>query len=320
MEHRVAKELEARLRREELRVAYFPHRYAAWLLARVAREGTPARALKASRHARLLDNGLVREVAARAPAGVLTRRALEQVAPHRVETYRIDFALWGTPSSREWREGWHQTSRPGVNLVLLLNFPLRHNATYRRRLDPEGVLPAVDGLHPHAPAPELTLAWARLDVDLASGEALIEEVQSDWIRRIQGVWSNGAKLSDASRRDRVVQLYFENERARFDDLERYWLRVLAHHRSWWAEATLFAALWLLVEQLQVRRVYYHTPEGGALRKRIRKRQPPRSLYTELPRRFGFELTSKPPALLRWSERWDRRVGAAAQPPWYRLMV
>jgi len=30
-----------------------------------------------------------------------------------------------------------------------------------------------------------TLAWARLDVDLESGQALVEEIQSDWVRRVK---------------------------------------------------------------------------------------------------------------------------------------
>jgi hypothetical protein len=88
-----------------------------------------------------------------------------------------------------------------------------------------------------------------------------------------------------------------------------------------AEATLFAALWLLVEQLGVRRVFYHTHEGGLLRKKIDATAPPRSLYSQLPKRFGFELTRKPPALLRWSRQEHRQRDAAIDElPWYRLVV
>jgi hypothetical protein len=306
-----ARELAARLRSARPQLAYFPHRYAAWLLARAAGTGTPARSLK-QRHARLLDNGLVRQIASRAPGGVLTRQALEQVEARRAEVYRIDFAVWGG----------QQTTRPGVNLVLLLNFPPQHDAAYRRWLDPDGALPAQNGEHPRAKAPALTMSWARLDIDLAAGEALIEEVQNDWLRRIAWMWDWVSEVQEPAWRDRVVQLWFDNPRARFDHFEHYWLRVLAHHRSWWAEATLFAALWLLVEQLQIRRVFYHTHEGGLLRKRIGGRAPPRSLYTELPRRFGFELTRKSPALLQRlrDERKRQRDPVPDELPWYRLVV
>jgi hypothetical protein len=311
MQLQEARELAARLRRARPRLAYFPHRYAAWLLARAAGMGTPARSLK-QRHARLLDNGLVRDVASRAPGGVLTREALEQVEARRAEVYRIDFALWGGL----------QTTRPGVNLVLLLNFPPQHDAAYRRWLDPDGALPAVIDDHPRAKAPALTMSWARLDIDLAAGEALIEEVQNDWLRGIEWMWEWTSEVQEPAWRDRVVQQMFQNPAARFEHLEHYWLRVLAHHRSWWAEATLFAALWLLVEQLQIRRVFYHTHEGGLLRKRIGGRAPPRSLYTELPRRFGFELTKSSPGLVRPPDKRGRRAldAKAEELPWYRLVV
>ncbi|HXK25791.1 MAG TPA: hypothetical protein VMS55_24195 [Myxococcota bacterium] len=318
MRRQEARELAARLRSAELRVAYFPHRYAAWLLARAAGAGAAARALK-QRHARWLDNGLVREVAARAADGVLTRSALEQVGPHRAEIYRIDFSIWGPKRAGDGGP-WYQTTRPGVNLVLLLNFPHRHNAAYRRWLDPDGAFPAVGQGHPHACAPEITLAWARLDVDLDIREALIEEVQCDWLRWIGSVWEYAADMRDGHKRDRYVQRCFRNRVARFDRFERYWLRVLAHHRSWWAEATLFAALWVLVEQLGVRRIWYHTHEGGVRRKQILRTEPPRSLYTQLPRRFGFELTTKSPALLRWSRKEQARDEAISALPWYRLVV
>ncbi len=120
--------------------------------------------------------------------------------------------------------------------------PRRHDAAYRRLLDPAGRFPAVCAFHPHARLPSVALAWARLDVDLAAGEALIDEVQSDWIRALGGLWSSAARLEPRASRDRAVQGYFRNPRARFEGLERYWLRVLAHHRAWWAEATLFGAL------------------------------------------------------------------------------
>lgn len=30
-----------------------------------------------------------------------------------------------------------------------------------------------------------TLAWSRIDFDFDTGEALIEEIQSDWVRRVK---------------------------------------------------------------------------------------------------------------------------------------
>jgi hypothetical protein len=308
-----AKELAATLHRSRPSITYFPHRYAAWLLGRAVGEGAPARVIKASPHGRFFENRLVRTVAARAGDGVLTRAALEGAEPSRAEVYPIGVGTWGSDHDEPdgWR-GWYQTTRAGANLVLLLYFSRRHDAAYRRLLDPVGRLPAVSDDHPHARAPRIALAWARIDVDLARGEALVEEVQSDWIRDFAELWSSVTRADSERVRDRCVQRYFGNPRARFAGLERYWLRVLAHHRAWWAEATLFAALWLLVDRLRVRRIYYHTHEGGRLRKQIGWSAPPRSLYTDLPERFGFALTREPPRLA------GGPAPSAADPPWYRL--
>jgi hypothetical protein len=311
MEMREAKEVAARLARARPRLVYYPHRYAAWLLGRRTGRGTSVRDLRRSRHGRLLDNQLVREIAARAGGGVLTRLDLEQTEPMRAEIYRIGLATWGPARHSDWHPGWHQTSRPGANVVLLLNFPLRHNAVYRRLLDPAGRLPMVAAYHPHARLPDITLAWARIDIDLGAGEALIEEIQSDWIREFRFAWVAASKLEAEADRDREVRNWCRVPTT-FVAFERYWTRILAHHRSWWAEATLLAVLWLMFEQLRIRRIYFHTPEGGVRRKGIAGNAPPRSLYTKLPERFGFELTSRGPALLRTAS------SGVDEPPWYRL--
>jgi hypothetical protein len=312
-----AQQIVATLRRARPRLRYFAHRYAAWLLARAAGEGTSTRALKGSGHGRHLQNLLVQRVAARAGDGVLTRDALEAAEPNGAEVYRIGLTTWGPRRGVGWHQGYYQTSRPGTNVVLLLNFSRRHNAAYRRCLDPERKLPTVFDLHPHAPAPDLTLAWARLDLDMARGEALVEEIQSDWIRDVAELWSIVSQLPE-ERRDRAVQRYFRSSAVRFEGLAHYWNHVLAHHRAWWSEATLFAALWLLFEHLRVRRIYYHTYEGGTLRKGMWC-EPPRSLYTDLPRRFGFELTPEPPRFLERPKKRRSSCGrGAADLPWYRL--
>jgi hypothetical protein len=314
-----ARELAASLRRSRPAVTYFRHRYAAWLLGRAAGEGTPARVLKRSAWSPLLQNDLVRGVAARAGDGVLTRGALEGTAARAAERYPVGLTTWGPgrrdPPNREW----FQTSREGTNLVVLLEFPSRHDAVYRRLLDPERRLPLVDRRHPHSRAPRITLAWARIDLDLAAGEALVEEVQSDWMREHAWIWRMAADDECEASRDDAVRYWFRNPAARFAHFERYWQRILAHHRTWWAEATLFAALWVLVEALQIRRIWYHTPEGGVLRKRITWSAPPRSLYSALPERFGFELTSEPPRFLPPPRR-ERGVRPTPEPPWYRLAL
>jgi hypothetical protein len=78
------------------------------------------------------------------------------------------------------------TSRRGFNLVLQLNFSSRHDEPYRKLVDPDDYRPFELGGHPVAKGALHTLAWSRLDIDLNTGEALIEEIQTDWIR--EALW------------------------------------------------------------------------------------------------------------------------------------
>ena len=56
----------------------------------------------------------------------------------------------------------------------------------KRIVENPDVLEAFDDpFHPVASGGELTLAWSRIDLDLDRGEALVEEIQSDWVRDAQ---------------------------------------------------------------------------------------------------------------------------------------
>jgi len=54
-------------------------------------------------------------------------------------------------------------------------------------------------------------------------------------------------------------------------------------------------------------------------KRIAYSEPPRLLYTQLPRRFGLEGTPQRPALLRTTQICEATAQSGAEElPWYRL--
>ena len=138
--------------------------------------------------------------------------------------------------------------------MLQLNFSSAHDEPYRRLIDPEGYSPFCYFTHPISQTMN-TLAWARLDIDLAGGEALIEEIQSDWVRdalrarrhavRAQGtVWLDGFEMQ----KDRVI---------------RYVDSTLRRHEETWDEAMLSAAIWFLRRELGIKTIYYHTYESGA---------------------------------------------------------
>ena len=128
MELREAQEIVLCLPRGRTLFRYFKDRYALYLLGRAAGTGAHVRELKASRYAPLLRRTPVRELAARTPDGILSRDLLESVWPAQPEAYRLRLGIWGA------EEEWHyaQISRPGVSLVLRLDFSSRHDRAYRR--------------------------------------------------------------------------------------------------------------------------------------------------------------------------------------------
>ena len=70
---------------------------------------------------------------------------------------------------------------------------------------------------------------------------------------------------------------------------------------------LAATLWFLYVELGIQRIYYHAYESGCVLKHINSTKPPRSLYTELPRKFCFEKTTQAPEFLLQDKRFYKRL-------------
>jgi hypothetical protein len=280
------------------------------LLAWASERARRVRELKQSALAPLLSKRVVRDVAARAPHGELSPELLLDARTPDVEDYRVTFGRWGEPDQRHWCPCCDQTSRPGLNLVLHLNFPQSHLGPCFALVAPHGreelhdEHPWIFGGHP-TDKHELTLAWARIDIAFDSSEALIEEIQSDWVRGAKAEAHRLARLGP-DELTRAEPRHLPPEVGVYHVLS-YVEHVLAPHARMWAEATLAAALWLLREQLGIRRIFYNTWETGAHMKELESGRPPRSLYTDLPRQFCFQRTRTRPAVLRRSR--DPRVKA-----------
>ncbi len=295
-------EMEWVLSRERTRVfPYFKDRYALLLLAWAAGEGQSVRALKKSQFAPLLSKPVARDIAARASATGLSRDLLLGSCRQDEEHYRITLGRWGARRAAEWSPAAFQTTRPGENVVLQLNFPKSHRRPCFGLVAPfaqdriREEHPWICSGHPVANT-ELTLSWARIDVAFDASEALIEEIQSDWVRYAQAEARELASLGP-DELCHAVPYGFPPQVGVYHVLS-YVEHVLRPHARMWAEATLAAALWLLREELGIRRVFYNTFETGAYLKEQDDLQPPRSLYTDLPRKFCFRRTSERPAALR----------------------
>ncbi len=280
--------------------SYFKDAYALKLLSYAIGGGRPLSMLRGGPFARLLEKPCVKPALARASNSVLTPACLRDAASAG-ERYFITLDRWGGMNKSEWRSSWYQTSRAGQNLVVQLDFPAAHDRAYRRLIRPAGEHPFVNDCHPARASEPFTLGWARLDIDAAAGEVLIEEVQSDWVRRAD-YWRKLAEdwLSDGEACDLSPD---EDLDATAMEILVYVERALKPYARHWEECVLAAALEFAYEHLGLRRIYFHTWESGAVMKRLgRVFGPPRSLYTDLPKRFCFQPTKRAPRALRSDPR------------------
>lgn len=273
---------------------YFEDRYALSLLEYVFDDGTPLRHIKQSPYASLLKHGACVSASAECGTGKLSHNALLGAWPTDYEVFWLTLGKW----DRDYNDrGYSQTSRPGGNIVLQLSFSSRHDRAYRRMLRPHDEdHPFVYTGHPIAKN-GLTLAWARIDVEPCTGEALIEEIQSDWIAFARRA-PQQTLFPIAGAACQPLLHGWIDPRVTRADITRYLDRVLWRYERVWAEAMLAATLWLLHEQLGIRTIYFHTPESSRVFKAPVQRDPPRSLYTQLPRRFCFQRTQDQPQMLR----------------------
>jgi hypothetical protein len=277
---------------------YFKDRYALELLSWYIGPGKTVREIKESPYRGLLHKPILRPLLVSLPSGCLTPGILQSIWPRETEAYLLTLGQWGEKGSR-WDRSYYQTSRAGVNLVLQLNFSGKHNQRYYSLIKPDEYHPFDSYGHPVNTTGRHTLAWARIDLDLDDGEALIEEIQTDWIR---DAMDDLAWLERKWRRYRQVGIDPQQTANwnRYRKLVYYVKDVLHPHVKMWDEAMLTAAIWFLRQELGLRRIFYHTFASGNQLKGFTSDHPPRSLYTTLPRKFCFQQTHQYPHFLRHS--------------------
>ena len=287
--------------------------YALNLLRHVIGGGRRVAELRRGPFARMLERATVKSALARASHGVLTPGCLHDVLPAPREHFSISLARGGGRRSWELSDSYYQTSRPGQSLVVQLNFPTLHDRAYRRLVAPEAASPFVSSAHPARAEEPFTLAWARLDADPRSPEVLIEEVQSDWVKRARRVAERACEWLAAGN---PSHHRFDSELdTTAPELLSYVNRVLSPYARVWEDAVLMAAIEFAYAELGARRVYFHTFEGGRIMKQLGGWLPPRSLYTDLPERFGFTKTRVPPRAFRKDPRVEKE-----RVEWYELSL
>lgn len=265
------------------RTKYFYHKdkYAVDLLQYLVEDNSMSE-IKASRFAGLLRKPIVKDVVASSGSSRLKVSDFEDIWSDSIVPYLLTLGQWGKDChGRRWH---YQTTSNDANLVLQLNFSNLHNSAYRNCVDDEG-RPFEFCRHPIARWPFRTLAWARIDLSFEHGEALIEEVQTDWIRYGKARYSRLLKRgSDLNGEERKVLRYLKD--------------VLLPYANVWEETILSAAIWFIFKELGIARIFYHTHESGSNLKGIAGNRPPRSLYEALPRKFCFKRVGIAPCFLK----------------------
>ncbi len=317
MKKEEVEEIIACLSDERLLFHYFKDRYCLDLL-KIAleadsrgKDGLNIKELKASPFTNLLQKPLIKNAMALAGNGRLTAEHLALQWPQSLETYVLTLGSWGTGD-----KSWEQTSRPGSNLVLQLNFSRQHDREYLSSIQPNKERPFDYGGHPVHKGGRNTMAWVRIDCSFESDEALIEEIQTDWLREATRVGKVVEKLSAKPDRLRnfLERVGIGSDRKA---VEKY-LQQLAAHQKTWSEAALSAAIIFIRSALGLKKIYYHSYETGKVLKKIKCSDPPTSLYSQLPRKFCFNLTEEAPSFLRQNTYSQRRIKYLNHPQWYCL--
>ncbi len=273
---------------------YYRDRYAVELLQGKLAVPASVAQLKKTRFAKLLEKPTVKQIVARKGDGLLSHEDLVYAERQDVFRFVLTIGLW----SRHGQDrSWAQTSRGGTNLVLQLNFDKGHDRAYEKLIGPLDESPFPAWCHPVCRKGRMTMAWARLDIDLHVKQALIEEIQNDWVRRVDAGYRRAQKLiAGGWSRDRVF-MFRGRSLGRLCDFMNYADNHLYPRAKFWSEAMLTAALWFLREELHISTVWYHTPSTGTLVKKIRYGTPPVSVYSRLPKQFCFDLTDRYPAFV-----------------------
>jgi hypothetical protein len=317
MDKEYADEILACLPKERSCYHYFRDYYALQLLGYAVEDGMPIERLRRSPFGRLLHKPLLKPVLAACGDGIIRRHHIESQWGDPTLSFLLTVGLWGGKQ----RDSYYQTSRPGYNLVLRLNFTLDHDRRFRKLFTEYYWGDSLNYFaHPVLTRGERryfreTLAWARLDVDMEQGQVLIEEIQTDWVREANRSRRNLSRCSECIKNLHHPTCHLRRSALRYID------EVLMPYARVWDQAMFSAALFFIREELGIDDIWYHTWEcGNALKSISGWSQPPRSLYSKLPREFCFTETDHQPGMLQNRRTGKRLNRAKIRPRFYRLQL
>ena len=286
---------------------YFKGAYASRLLSMILPEQISVKQFKQSRFKKLLEHQKIKPIVANNGDGLLKRNELEYVWQQNSKPFLLSLSRWGD-KSHSW---YNQVSRAGENLVLQLNLPHEHIRNFRLWMgaNDDQTLNGDWSDHPVQklsgnPLFRETLAWARIDLDFDTNEALIEEVQSDSVRFVKR-WAKNYKKCGC--KSCITKLKYVE-----------WFESYA---KIWSEAILMATIWFVHKELGINRIFMHTARSGwQIKKMDKDWTAPRSLYSDLPRRFGFKQTWAAPEFLVNTKHYQRLIRKQPDIDFYQLTM
>ncbi len=294
MTHQEVQEVRSCLTNKRTLFNYGKDWYAIQLIKLFAGSSCSISELKRSPFASLLQKESVKRWLGSLGKKEITRDDLALLWPNETETYRLTLDIF---------DGWIQTSRRGknaYNLVLQLNLHGGEAQFMDRLINKREDDPFEASYHPIHQGRHRTLAWARIDLDWESGQALIEEIQNDRIRYVKEFIEESKDCNDQ-------EMLWYGSKLPIQTIVDYWNVRLRISRKIWDEAMLSATISFLVHELGIRKIYYHTPLSAEAYKSEGAEDAPRSIYTKLPRKFCFKPTNTPPSFLRKHRRSQQQT-------------
>jgi len=311
METKMLTEILEYLDSERRLIHYYKDLYAIYLLhsSLESSKNKKLSTVRQSRFGKLLERPIVKEIAASCGGGELASDKLENYYSENYQSFVLTLSEWGSIEDYHWA----QTSRPGKNLVLQLNFTGEHD----KLMEELGVASEAFeyGSHPISKHKN-SIAWARIDLDLETGEALIEEIQNDWLREAK-IHNQIACCSLKRGQDRYGRYGLDYNASK---MVQYTDEVLSKYMKTWSEVMLFTAIKFIREELSIKQIYYHSVETAKVLKKLDYSFPPISLYTDLPRKFCFLPKANGPEFLVKEKTIKRRIKKISRHNWFYLQL
>lgn len=284
---------------------YHKDKYALELLDAYIGEACKVREVKQSKFGKLLHKQAVKSIVTSCGDGMLRGDDIRNYWTDEMYHLRLTLDEWGEHEKRKTNMNiWNQVSRPEKNLVLQVNFDGNHDQTFFRFMGRSCRNLFSCQAHPiHAKLN--TLGWVRMDINLDGNEVLIEEVQTDWVRKIK-LFKKGLEESED-----ISAISRKNFRK--------YLPVARPYLKMWDEMLLASALWFIRKQLGINRIWYHSFESSTHYKMMDLDWlPPRSVYTALPEKFGFDRVSEMPDMIRECKGLSKLVKCGKHLSFYKL--